>query len=363
MSIKTIVPLIFLSALLPVASLGATQHVKGMATVSISDRNASSSEIAAATNSAKMNAVQRYVANTSEAEQRNYDLVKGKIAANINDYVLSAAVIEQSTDKQAKTYTIVLDCDLNISELDNLLRSNSAETNTSQKNRSYITFIFVAREQSAIQSYAKEATSKKSSNVSENGMDMETASGNKKGYASETNKNITTSSGGSVIQRAAKISYSVTSSDAVNDVISNELTQAGYQVVDAAFIQQVSGGKLSIGAFENDFSKGNDISASTLMNAALGAQQAKVPYLAYGTLDVGFPEKDSATGLTRVYVTVTAKIYNLTSRFPLTVASVGPEQYAGLGPVADVARTNALKLAANAASQKLVSELDAKGIR
>lgn len=363
MSIKTLVPFILFAALVPLFARGATLHVKGMATVSTSGRGASAKEIASATQTAKINAVERYVAGTNEAEQRNYDLIKGKIAADIDDYVLSSSVVEQNTDKQAKTFTIVLDCDLNISELDNALRSNSAESNTSQSNRSYITFIFVARKQQTIQSFAKEVTNKNSSNVSENGMDMEASSGGKKGYASETNKNITTITGGSVIQRAAKVTYAVTSSDAVNDVISNELSQAGYQVVDAAFIQQLSGGKLSIDSFKKDFTQGNDISASTLMSATLGAQQAKVPYLAYGTLDVGFPGLDSATGLTRVYVTVTAKIYNLTSRFPVTVASIGPEQYAGLGPDADVARTNALKQAADAAARKLVSELDAKGIQ
>lgn len=363
MSMKSLAPFLVLAALLPTLVQGATQHVKGMATVSISDSQASAKEIASATRAAQLNAVQRYVANTNEAEQRNFDLIRGKVAANISDYVLSSSVIEQSADKQAKTFTIVLDCDLNISEIDNLLQSNSAESNTSQSNRSYITFIFVAREQSAIQSFGKEATNKNNSSITENGMDMEAAAGGKKGYASQTNKNSTTTAGSSVIERAAKVTYSVTSSDAVNDVISNELSQAGYQVVDAAFIQQLSGGKLSIDAFKNDFTQGNDISASTLMNATLGAQQAKVPYLAYGTLDVGFPGTDAATGLTRVYVTVTAKIYNLTSRFPVTLASIGPEQYAGLGPNADVARTNALKQAADAAARKLVSELNAKGIR
>lgn len=363
MSIKSFALLCLLAMLCSPLAYGATQHVKGVATVPIAGKQANANEIATARQAAQINAVDRYVANASEAEQRNYDIIKDKIAANIAEYVLSAAVIEQNTDQQAKTYSLVLDCDLNVSELDNALQSNSAESNTSQTSRSYITFIFAARAQEAIQSFGNEKSTTNNSHVSENGMDMEASEGGKKGYTSETNHNASNTESSSSTRRADKVTYAVTSSDAVNDVISNELSQAGYQVVDAAFIQQLSGGKLSIDAFQNDFSHGNDISASTLMNAALGAQQAKVPYLAYGTLDVGFPGTDSATGLTRVYVTVTAKIYNLSTRFPVTLVSVGPEQYAGLGPDATVARTNALKMAAVAAARKLVAEMNAKGIR
>jgi hypothetical protein len=88
-----------------------------------------------------------------------------------------------------------------------------------------------------------------------------------------------------------------------------------------------------------------------------------IPYLAIGTLDVGMKDTDPATGLTRVYVTVTGKIVSLKKRFPKTVAAVGPIQYAGLGPSQTVARNNALKLAAESAGQTLTQQLNSKGVR
>ncbi len=299
MSVK---PLLFFAAMMcviPTISFGATQIVKGMATVSISSSDGpNATEMAMAMKEAKVNAIERYVANTSVAEQRNYDLIKQAVANNIDDYVLSSSIVSQQKDKTAKTYTLVIASEVNVSELENALQANSAVSNTSQSSRSYITFIFVARRQNTIQSFDNEVTKQNKSATAENGMDMEASAGIKKGYASTANKYSSATTGGSVIQRANKVTYTVTSSAAVNDVISNQLSEAGYQVVDAAFVQQMTNGKLNINSFKSDFVHSNDISPGTLINAALGVQEAKVPYLAYGTLDVGFTGTDPTTGLT-----------------------------------------------------------------
>jgi len=93
-----------------------------------------------------------------------------------------------------------------------------------------------------------------------------------------------------------------------------------------------------------------------------GLQAAQIPYLALATLDVGLPDTDPATGLARVYVTVTGKVVDVTGRFPRTLASVGPEQFAGTGPSSDVAQTNALKLAADKAARELVSQVNVVGV-
>jgi len=423
MSMKTVIVALLVSAISLNVFAGTLQE-KGMATVPYSGWSGVVAKVrATAMTKAKINAVERYIANTSAAEQRNYDAVRSKIIAHIDRYVLSSSILSASKDKEAKTYTIVISADLNISRLDNALQANTAVSNTSQSQRSYITFIFVAREQSNIKTFNNEivkrhniTTSKNgaatkaqtdtrkadasrakhdrsATNVSENGIDTQAQLNGKEAYASETNHNRRAASvsdsrsnegtqtntkmaytsalhatavnvtGGSVTRRADDITYRVTRSNIINDVISNALSQAGYKVVDAAFLAQRTHGLLSIRAFEHDFGQGNDISARTLANAAQAVQESHVSYLAYGTLDVGIQDTDPTTGLTRVYVDVTAKVYDLTGLFPITVAAVGPMQYAGLGPNAAVARINALKLAAGKAATRLVAEMDAKGIK
>ncbi len=67
--------------------------------------------------------------------------------------------------------------------------------------------------------------------------------------------------------------------------------------------------------------------------------------------------------MTRVYVSVNGKVMDLRGRFPKTVASVGPVQYAGLGPDIIVARRNALRQAGEHAAHDLTSKMQAKGIK
>ena len=94
-----------------------------------------------------------------------------------------------------------------------------------------------------------------------------------------------------------------------------------------------------------------------------GLRNAKIPYLTLGTLDVGFANPDPATGLLRVPVIVNAKVLDLSDMIPDTVATVGPVQYAGLGPTEAEAQTNALKLAAQNAAKDLISQLNSAGVR
>lgn len=423
MSMKTVVVALLLSAI-SLNGFAGTLQEKGMATVPYGGWMGLTAKVrATALDKAKINAVERYIAHTSAAEQQNYDAVRSRIAAHIDRYVLSSSTLSAAKDKDAKTYTLVISAEVNVSRLDDALQANTAVANTSQTQRSYITFVFVAREQGSIQTFNNQVVQRRSrtvsesvaatgtradaansyasetrhdrgaTDVSENGIDTQAQLGAKEAYASETHHNqraanisatkanagvrintamgststvhgtVVNAVGGSVTQRANDVTYQVTRSGAVNDVISNALSQAGYQVVDAAFVAQRTNGLLNIHAFEHDFGHGNDISAQTLQRAAQGVQEVHIPYLAYGTLDVGIQDTDPTTGLTRVYVDVTAKLYNLTGMFPVTVAAVGPVQYAGLGPNATVARINALKLAAGKAATSLVAEMDAKGIK
>jgi hypothetical protein len=53
---------------------------------------------------------------------------------------------------------------------------------------------------------------------------------------------------------------------------------------------------------------------------------------------------------------------SLKRRYSKIVASVGPVQYAGLGQDEDVAKNNALKLAAENAANTLIQQMNSKGI-
>lgn len=127
-------------------------------------------------------------------------------------------------------------------------------------------------------------------------------------------------------------------------------------------MEPYSGGKLHVAVVQEDYKTGSDLKSQTLADVVAGLKNAQIPYLALGTLDVGFANPDPATGLLRVSVTVNAKILDLTDTIPESVATVGPIQYAGLGPTEDEAQTNALKLAAQSACHDLISQLMKAGV-
>jgi len=131
----------------------------------------------------------------------------------------------------------------------------------------------------------------------------------------------------------------------------------------AEYVEGESRGLLSIERIRKDFSTGNDLAPATLRDTANGIRAANIPYIAVGTLDVGMRDRDPASGNTRVFVTVTGKVLDVTGRFPRTVSSVGPVQFSGTGPNETVARTNALQLAAEKAAQQMINELNVKAVR
>ena len=406
MSIRkwVIVPLL---CVLSTAAWAGVVKEKGMAHVPYGSWSGVDAKVrATALKKAEINALDRYIANTSGSEERNYSALRSRMIHHLERFILSTSTVTSSRDKETRTYTLVISASLNVYTINNALQANSAVANTSRAQRSYITFIFVARQQNSVTSFGANQFARKTVNSGArgserssttghsksystanrhvNGLDMAAQTQTQQGYASSHHNDqssratseserhrtynqssratITLHSTGHVTHRADVTLYRIRRSGTIDDVISNILSQAGYQVVDAKFIAARTHNRLNVSAFEKEFGRGNDISQTTLANAAQAAQEVHVPYLAYGTLDVGLQSVDPATGLKRVYVEVTAKVYNLSGLFPITVAAVGPVQYAGVGPNAAVARTNALKLAARKAAQKLVAEMDAKGV-
>ena len=64
-----------------------------------------------------------------------------------------------------------------------------------------------------------------------------------------------------------------------------------------------------------------------------------------------------------MFVSVRGQVWSITKKLPRKVASVGPVQFAGLGPNDTVAMRNALILAAKEAGTAIVDQLNAKGIQ
>ncbi len=359
-------------------ALAQIENAKGSATVTYAGK-LKPEDKTKAEREAKVKAVERYYAESGDSESANFDNVRDKVMENLDKFVLSSSVISEQDFPDKKQYNVVVRIELNVAKLRNTLKANSAIGSTAAANKSPLTFVFMARQVASVKEYdarevkKAEVRAEASGNVSarektseservRNGS-VKTGAAVDRSVTASAQRSVTVETGGSRTQKADDTAWRLIPAQSLNAQFTGIFAKAGFDVVEAAYVEPQSQGLLSVKSIERDYETGNDLSPETLRNTAQGLKNAQIPYLALGTLDVGAKDTDPSTGLVRVYVTVTGKILDLNSRFPRTVSSVGPVQFAGTGPTENVAQTNALKLAADNAARDLVSQINNVGVR
>jgi len=322
---------------------------------------------AEALNKAKINALEAYVAETGPAKLRLFEARRDEFIRDVDRYVLSTVTLAENEDKKAKTYGITVRAEINTTLLQTKLDTGSAVAGARAAERSMLTFLFMARSQDTVQSFQDKEYRRVDvgQNYSEGTREGESFRGGSISTSGSVNQTAssTITTGGSTTQRSDSVSWKVANASEVNSAMTGAFSAAGYEVVEAEYVEGESGGLLSIERIRKDFSTGNDLSAATLRDTANGIRAASIPYLAVGTLDVGMRDRDPVSGNVRVFVTVTGKVLDVTGRFPRTVSSVGPVQFSGTGPTETVARTNALQVASESAAQQMINELNVKAVR
>lgn len=354
------------------------ENAKGSATVRY-ERKLTPEDKNRAFLEAQVKAVERYYAESGEADSANFDNVRDKVLENLDKFVLSATLISDQDMPDKKQYNAVVRIELNVARLRNTLKANSAIGSTPAGNKSPLTFVFMARQVASVKAYdarvvkraevradasgAMQAREKTAESERVGGSSVKTSTAVDRSYNASAQRSITAETGGSSTQKSDDTTWRLIPAQSLNSQFTGVFAKAGFDVVEAAYVEPQSKGLLSVKSIERDYETGNDLSPETLRNTAQGLKNAEIPYLALGTLDVGTKDQDPSTGLVRVYVTVSGKILDLNSRFPKVVSSVGPVQFAGTGPTEAVAQTNALKLAADSAARELVSQINNVGVR
>ena len=333
---------------------------------------------------AAMRAVEAYYAEAGQSESANFDTVKGKILENQSRYILDTTVISETDNTKDFQYSVVVRVSLNVANLRNAVQSSSAVAKAADGEKPALSIVFVSRQVDSTKSFddrvakrqdnsatfsgsrqVRDAVSEKTSEGESIKRAQISTHGSK---ANEVDRNVnisakssvTSETGGSTVSRANESTWRVIPSANLNQVFISQFSQAGYDVIEAAMVESE---KFKVSEIEADYKSGNDLQPKTLRSIAAGMKEAQIPYIALGTLDVGLPAKDPQTGLVRVSVTVNAKIWDVTRPIPRTRVAVGPMDYSGVGPNEAEARGNALKSAANSASQELSSRMTTMGLR
>jgi hypothetical protein len=359
-------------------TLAQTQFETGRAAVNYTGKSAPQSAKDQATQMAEAKAIETHYANAGQNEFSNFEGIRDKILGNLDRYVLDAVVVSEEDHTDTKQYAVTIRVKLNMAALSAAFKENSAVAGVGKAGKSKLTFLFVARQASDQTSYDAHVFKRVDTSVKVNGSNTQSQVGTEgesvtkdqistnasktSTGASAVNASASVERGGSSTRKAAETTYRLFPISSLGAVFSNAFKTAGFRVIEAADVEPYSGGKLHVAAVQEDYKASLDLKAQTLVDVEAGLRNAQIPYLALGTLDVGFADTDSATGLLRVAVVVNAKVVDLTDTIPESVATVGPVQYMGLGPTENEAQTNALKLAAQNASHDLISQLTNAGI-
>jgi len=301
---------------------------------------------------ARKQALQMCVSAMPDAKRKLIDKLSAEIDANIMDVVPQVQVLNETVNRDRKLIEISATVFVDVAKIDTMIAKSS-----SGAERKPMVLVFVARKVTTLTKSdgMKEQFVKKSVNEKE----LQKAGGSAEGVGVDSTKEnmVVTMSGGKKVEKADIATMQTESVGAVDAAVNEVFTLAGYECADA---NDVDG--LNVAAFREDYGVGDDIKSETRREAIKVLLGAGAGFFGTGTMDVGMPRRNEVNGLVTVDVTVNAKIINISKKIPATVASVGGEVFAGDGPSADVAKQNALLMAARATAGKMVDILRDKGL-
>ena len=171
---------------LALTSFAQVQQARGKASVTYQGKLASPDDKARALQNAQLKAVEFYYAEAGESESENFDAVREKILANPDRYILESTVLGEEESREKRQYTVAVRVSLNVANLRNLVKSNSAVAKTGAADKSQLVFVFVSREVASVKSFDdrvykrvdEQANLKVSGNTARKGSEGEAIRGN-----------------------------------------------------------------------------------------------------------------------------------------------------------------------------------------
>ncbi len=311
---------------------------------------------------AKQNALKVYGSKIdNSARFELYESLLPAMYKDLDKYVISFSVVHEGKNDATKAYEIFVEASLDSNQIEREIQRKSPTSNSgamSQEEASDLVFIFVGRRVSAITT--SDGKRVDFSETKTQGHETESVAANSGGVTTgyDASDMKVTEYGGKKIDKAQSIEWAAEPISSVDSAVNEVFSKANYSPVDP---RDVEGLDLSL--FVNDYSTGDDVSSATRRETISLLRDYEVPYFATGRLDILLADEDPVTGMSRVFVRVSAKITSLKKRLPKTVAAIRSVQYQGLGSSPMVAEQNALNNAAERAAQDLVDQLRSKGVR
>ena len=336
---------------------------KGIGTIpfdgALFSKDPSSDEKKKAVDAAKLSAWKNYTATLNAAKQQMLLSNEKEVNANLEKFITDFQIIDQKIDKETKTFSVVIRAGFNSGALDQFLQSANLGAASGQKydstTESAFSFLFTARKATSLKQFDQRVTTKEKASTSNSVKDSSD------GTTVSATKEKTT--GGSRLSQEDKVTYAVSSSRDVDSAMGDALTSAG---INYASYDDIVGNcnAPASSQFQKEYVDNDELSAQTRTKIINAAKECGIQFFAIGTLDAGVNDVDPVSGNQRVFVSVTAQLWDISAKpLPRKIGSVGPVQFSGMGPNQSVASKNAQNLAAKETGKQLVDQLNAKKVR
>ncbi|MDX2192383.1 MAG: hypothetical protein NW201_03445 [Gemmatimonadales bacterium] len=282
-------------------------------------------ELLAARDAARLAALANYAQGISPAMAAAFDRARSEVAGRLDQVIMAELELERAVDSAAGLLRVVLRVDVSDAGLRRILSAAAATADAEARAGRGLALMVMARAVAAVERPPDPG-------------------------------------GAATVERADLVRYDVTTAEDLAATLGSVLARKGITLVDAAFLEEGD----AIGLLDDirfDYAFAPDVRPQTLRRAVAAARAAQVPLLALGTVDVGLPRRDDVTGHVRRSVIVNARVLDVTSPVPRTVATVLPTERSALGLDARASRTAAMTLAATLLGEELVLQLGLKDLQ
>lgn len=321
-------------------------------------------EVQQALKSAKLNALQRYVAGLDQNSRLNYQKIQSSVESNLDKVITNVSILRNDYDKKSKVINISLQAAINSSVITDWMRSTAPAAQLPKSDKNKICGAFVARRQADVEEFKTRRTDVSRDTISSEEFEEATSDGVSTSLISDQVIEKSRSTGGSSRRKSNKVEWEVYPSESLNATISGIVSTAGYRLYSAKSLGRKSRGLISTTRLKEDYSSGDDLSEETQWDLEEGCINLGITYLATGYLNVEAPIEDPISGQKTVYVNVNIQVWDLSDDLGAeVVASVGPIQFNETAETDTAAENKAIKLAAEKAGSLIVAGLQQANAR
>lgn len=312
-----------------------------------------------ALNKAKSNAVLAYAGTLPDATRKLFEQKRAQFLSNPDRYIIRYNVAKDKMDKKSRMYSVIIEAIVDDAKIKNDIGDSFGSKDATLAKNNIVVF-FIAREVAATTSFdAKVTKVEKSQGEKSGAISAENSDGSNAVRESAESMSVVTT-GGSTINKSDVQEYRI------DEVSRGEFGGFLTDVFSSKGMENISDGSFfdSIGLMQEDYGKGASIKPATWRKIMreLKDPENDIKYIVVGTVDLSAKQIHAATGKPLVSATVSAKIYNISGKFPKILASLRPITVRGIGSDQSLAKKNALDNCAKSAAEEIIDKLRGKGL-